>query len=31
MDDPSGLVKQIRTALDEAVVEPVEDQNNNKA
>ncbi|KAL3213214.1 hypothetical protein MRX96_035559 [Rhipicephalus microplus] len=31
MDDSSGLVKQIRTALDEAVVEPVEDQNNNKA
>ncbi|KAH6937162.1 hypothetical protein HPB50_025808 [Hyalomma asiaticum] len=30
MDDPSGLVRQIRTALDEPVVEPVEDQNNNK-
>ncbi|KAK8756701.1 hypothetical protein V5799_000596 [Amblyomma americanum] len=31
MDDPSGLVRQIRTALDEPVIEPVEDQNNSKA
>lgn len=31
MDDASGLVRQIRVALDETVVEPIEDQNNNKA
>lgn len=30
MDDPDGLVRQIRSALEEAPVEQLEGQNDSK-